>query len=108
VKPRFEQKLKNRKEMGSLRSLSLFNNLVDFCSNDYLGLSRLTVSNLKSQDGSTGSRLISGNSVEAETTEKYIAANFQAEAALIFNSGYDANVGLFLFCSSTQRNCFLR
>lgn len=45
--------------------------------------------------GSTGSRLLSGNSSEAETTEKFLAGFFGAEAALVFNSGYDANLGLF-------------
>jgi len=44
--------------------------------------------------GSTGSRLISGNSHFTEELEKEIAKFHSAEAALIFNSGYDANVGL--------------
>ena len=45
--------------------------------------------------GSTGSRLISGNSKVVEGVEEKMASHFQSEAALIFNSGYDANVGLF-------------
>jgi 8-amino-7-oxononanoate synthase len=44
--------------------------------------------------GATGSRLISGNSRMIEETEKQIAMFHHAQSALIFNSGYDANVGL--------------
>ncbi len=97
MKPKFLQLLKNRKESGSYRSLSLFQDFVDFFSNDYLGLSRkLKVESQKfDRLGSTGSRLISGNSLEAESCESFLADFFQAEAALVFNSGYDANIGLF-------------
>lgn len=86
-----QHKLLKRAEEGSLRSLSLFRG-IDFWSNDYLGLAQHT---REIAGGSTGSRLISGNSVYAEEAEKQIAAFFEAEAGLVFNSGYDANVGLF-------------
>ncbi|MBV8388787.1 MAG: aminotransferase class I/II-fold pyridoxal phosphate-dependent enzyme, partial [Mucilaginibacter sp.] len=45
--------------------------------------------------GSTGSRLLSGNLSYTETLEQQIADYHNAEAGLIYNSGYDANVGLF-------------
>lgn len=45
-------------------------------------------------NGSTGSRLISGNTEYAESLEKWIADYHDAESALLFNSGYDANLGL--------------
>ena len=45
--------------------------------------------------GSTGSRLISGNSADIERLESEIANFHQAESGLIFNSGYVANLGLF-------------
>lgn len=45
--------------------------------------------------GSTGSRLISGNSKICEKAEDEIAGFFNAESALMFNSGYDANLGFF-------------
>ncbi|MCX6351718.1 MAG: pyridoxal phosphate-dependent aminotransferase family protein [Bacteroidetes bacterium] len=48
-----------------------------------------------SSSGATGSRLISGNSIEAEEAEEAVAHFHKAEAALIFNCGYMANVGLF-------------
>jgi 8-amino-7-oxononanoate synthase len=101
-----EDALKKRKEAGSLRSLKILHDLVDFCSNDYLGFSitgelhaRILEFNQKQPkqivEGSTGSRLISGNSAVTESLEDFIASYHDAEGALIFNSGYDANMGLF-------------
>jgi 8-amino-7-oxononanoate synthase len=97
-----------KKEKGLLRQLITVNNdLIDFCSNDYLGFaSNKTLINFQLNDlinsenkslkiGSTGSRLITGNSELAEETEAIIARFHKAEAALIFSSGYAANVGLF-------------
>ena len=89
-------KLKIRKSEGTLRSLSCFDGFVDFYSNDYLGLANVSVEDIISiHSGATGSRLISGNSKEAESCERTLADFFNSEAALVFNSGYDANVGLF-------------
>jgi 8-amino-7-oxononanoate synthase len=51
--------------------------------------------NLQLLSGSTGSRLISGNSPEAVETENFIAKEHQYEAALLFPSGYNANLALF-------------
>ena len=99
------EKLNERNAAGIYRSLKPENNLVDFCSNDYLGFARSGV--LKQWideeiakhehvlNGSTGSRLISGNLAYAEALEQHIADYHHAEAGLIYNSGYDANVGLF-------------
>lgn len=94
MKARFLDKLQERKDKGSLRSLSLFEGMVDFCSNDYLGMAKTEVQPAVFA-GSTGSRLISGHSKEAAETEAFLASFFDSEAALIFNSGYDANLGLF-------------
>ncbi|WP_374949127.1 aminotransferase class I/II-fold pyridoxal phosphate-dependent enzyme [Mucilaginibacter sp.] len=99
------EKLADRKQAGTYRSLKPENRLVDFCSNDYLGFARSQV--LKDaiakeltlhtgqNNGSTGSRLISGNLIYTEDLEQSIAAYHNAEKGLLFNSGYDANVGLF-------------
>ena len=100
-----KSKLEYRKQSQSFRELPKNNSLVDFSSNDYLGFSKselifdethqyLIDNNLKS-NGATGSRLISGNHKLYETTENLIADFHQTETALIFNSGYDANVGFF-------------
>ncbi|MNK25827.1 8-amino-7-oxononanoate synthase [compost metagenome] len=90
---KFQRNLEDRKSKGSLRSLLSFENHVDFWSNDYLGLAH-TAQSIEVK-GSTGSRLISGNSPKVEAVEKQLAAHFQSEAVLVFNSGYDANLGLF-------------
>ncbi|KAG6044201.1 hypothetical protein E4U39_003592 [Claviceps sp. Clav50 group G5] len=45
--------------------------------------------------GSCGSRLLDGNSPLAEALEHEIAAFHGAPAALLFNSGFEANTGLF-------------
>jgi 8-amino-7-oxononanoate synthase len=46
-------------------------------------------------NGSGGSRLLAGNSSYAEELENRLAEIHETQAAIIFNSGYDANVGLF-------------
>ena len=96
-------KLDDRRANDSLRSLPVQADLVDFSSNDYLGFSKSRqiadqvikkLQDLQSSNGSTGSRLLSGNSSFHEALEIQLAAFFQAEGALLFNSGYDANIGL--------------
>ncbi len=89
--------LKLRQENKLLRTLSKNFSGTDFISNDYLGFSKLGLlaKNSSNASGSGGSRLISGNSDFIEETEKKIATFHKGESALIFNSGYDANVGLF-------------
>ncbi|SDP96190.1 8-amino-7-oxononanoate synthase [Mucilaginibacter sp. OK268] len=99
-----ESKLEERRSSGIYRTLKPENDLIDFCSNDYLGFARsvalkssidLEVQNHpQSLNGSTGSRLLSGNLQYAEDLEKSIAAYHQYQAGLLFNSGYDANLGL--------------
>lgn len=95
-----QQKLQKRKDENSFRVLSNKENLIDFSSNDYLGLSRSNelfesikkkAESLPHRNGSSGSRLLSGNSLYTEEVEKKLAQIFKAEAALIFNSGYAAN-----------------
>jgi 8-amino-7-oxononanoate synthase len=94
------QALQKRISEGTLRKLSASNGLIDFCSNDYLGFAKSNehYNFMKYSPlfmGSTGSRLISGNSTVIEELENQIAKFHTAKAGLIFNSGYDANVGLF-------------
>lgn len=75
--------------------------LVNFSSNDYLGLSKhplLQERALQFMDrygaGSTGSRLISGDYEAIEETERKVASLKGTGAALIFNSGFQANVSI--------------
>jgi len=93
------KKLEERRAQGAFRELKVVEGLIDFCSNDYLGIAtngQVGVGNhLKFYGtGNGGSRLLSGNNRRYEETEAMIATFHDAEAALIFNSGYDANLGL--------------
>ncbi|TDE45598.1 8-amino-7-oxononanoate synthase [Flavobacterium rhamnosiphilum] len=99
-------KLEQRVQGNALRLLFVSNKqLIDFSSNDYLGLSQseiifnetheYLINNKIIQNGATGSRLLSGNHKLYQETEDFIANFHQSETALIFNSGYDANVGFF-------------
>ncbi|MFD2586558.1 aminotransferase class I/II-fold pyridoxal phosphate-dependent enzyme [Croceitalea marina] len=98
------QKLEKRAAEDAYRKLPSANGLVDFSSNDYLGFSRelwikertkeiLNQSN--SKNGATGSRLISGNHQLYQKLEEQLTSIYSCEAALVFNSGYDANLGFF-------------
>ncbi len=99
------QKLTNREQQGIFRRLQTNSASVDFCSNDYLGLARskalhqlVTAETEQFSDyllGATGSRLLSGNHAIYEMLETELAAFHRAEAALLFNSGYVANLGFF-------------
>ncbi len=93
------QKLKERSSVHALRSLRPGGLSADYYSNDYLGIVKhgLLEELLKGSQyahGSTGSRLLAGNYKLIEETENEIALFHDAPAALIFNSGYDANFGL--------------
>lgn len=91
------KKLQQREDDGNKRSLFLKEGGIDFFSNDYLGIATGKVlENVLSSYayGATGSRLLSGNTMAAEELEQYLAAYHETEAALLFNSGYDANLGL--------------
>jgi 8-amino-7-oxononanoate synthase len=90
---KLHKKLSERQEKGTLRSLSSFDGYIDFFSNDYLGLARNT--SLLEMSGSTGSRLLSGNSEAHLEIESAFAQLFKVSSALHFNSGYDANLGVF-------------
>lgn len=91
---KLKHKLDKRLNEGTLRSLSLLKG-IDFYSNDYLGLAKLEVilPPLK-QYGATGSRLIAGNHPIIEQLERELADYFLAEGALLFNAGYNANIGI--------------
>ncbi|MRI01946.1 aminotransferase class I/II-fold pyridoxal phosphate-dependent enzyme [Kriegella sp. EG-1] len=102
---KLQLKLTKRTEDGSLRELSKESRLVDFSSNDYLGFAKEKsfsndVSKLLSQfeninNGATGSRLLTGNHPLYKKLELRLANLFKSDAALVFNSGYDANIGFF-------------
>mmetsp|Transcript_9018 Transcript_9018/g.25142 ORF Transcript_9018/g.25142 Transcript_9018/m.25142 type:complete len:429 (-) Transcript_9018:77-1363(-) len=102
-----------RRARGLLRGLSIrAPGQVDFSSNDYLGfaaspqlasdidaeLAEYRRTRVRCGDcglGSTGSRLLSGNSSYYEETEQMLAEFHRSESALLFNSGFDLNLGLY-------------
>ncbi|CAL2092926.1 8-amino-7-oxononanoate synthase [Tenacibaculum sp. 190524A02b] len=102
---KLQKKLQTRRKDNALRSLKETSDLVDFSSNDYLGFARsnelfekahqFLMENQINTNGATGSRLLSGNHKLFSTTEKEISTYHRAEAALLFNSGYNTNVGFF-------------
>ncbi len=108
-----EKFLEKRKKEGLLRTLQPISYLnqgriyfnekeyIDFASNDYLGLSghpKLKEEAKKAIDeygtSSSASRLMSGNLRLHHQLEERIAQFKNKEAALVFNSGYQANVGI--------------
>jgi len=92
-----EEKLDRRRTDGNLRELKMRSGNIDFSSNDYLGVVRNRLLSRAAPGlptGSTGSRLLTGNPEIATKLEAKIAAFHNTEASLIFNSGYDANLGL--------------
>lgn len=111
-------RLLKRSNQGNLRSLKVNPPLIDFSSNDYLGLARsprLAASVLQEWKthsidlnglGSTGSRLLTGNSLYAQKLEDSIAQFNGYEAGLLFNCGYMANVGLLTAVTSPESVIF--
>jgi 8-amino-7-oxononanoate synthase len=132
IEERLLRQLNVRSRQGTLRSLISSqtdenfstSNLVDFSSNDYLGLARsrqqlkkvqgsyesyLEDSYKKENDfdtdtskrtsqtpflGATGSRLLSGNSSYPRELERKLAKIHNRPSALLCNSGYDANLSV--------------
>lgn len=113
---RIQAKLDSRQKRSILRRLtpphisntsSQSEALIDFSSNDYLGLAHshlLRRSFLRALQerrehipilGSTGSRLLDGNTAEHVQLENRLGAYFRSESALLHTSGFDANVGFF-------------
>jgi len=64
--------------------------LINLCSNDYLGLGNSKISNMQLQ---SSSRLVAGNDFSFSILEKKLAHHKSQESALIFPTGYMANLG---------------
>ena len=65
-------------------------NLINLCSNDYLGIN---FSNKQSSQMQSSSRLVSGNDILFKVLEKKLAKHKSQESSLIFPTGYMANIG---------------
>lgn len=94
------------------RHLRYVEGLIDFASNDYLGLARSSLLKKKIEQasmlgyGSTGSRLLTGNHPYAEKLEENIARYHGYEAGLLFNCGYMANLGLISSIANEKDTIF--
>ena len=111
---RMQQELQQLATTGNLRSLPQINhqgmevtvkgmNMLNLSSNDYLGLAcredyreefLSSINKETFQPTSSSSRLLTGNFSAYDKLEQQMAQLFEAESALIFNSGYHANVGI--------------
>ena len=94
--------LERRQSQGRLRRLHPPGaDLVNFCSNDYLGLARHPLLRRRSAlfaerygNGATASRLVCGGHPGFAAVEERLAQLKRRETALVFNSGFQANVSL--------------
>ena len=117
MEDRMSRVLEERQKKGTLRRLLHSNEddddtqqqhanreTIDFSSNDYLGIARDAKQQSLVADatgqlnrmslGATGSRLLSGDSVAFHALEDYLARVHRRPAALVCNSGYDANLSV--------------
>lgn len=110
----YKKLLEELNQSGNLRSLPLIEpqgkwiirdgrRMLNLSSNDYLGLSRDT--RLRKEFltrameeylplSSASSRLLTGNFPVYTELEELLASSYGKESALVFNSGYHANVGI--------------
>jgi len=93
-----ESEIRALEEQGLLRQHKpVPPNTLVMCSNDYLGYAHdpwpTTLADGHACSGSGASRLVSGEHPEHARAEQTIASWLHNEAALLFSSGYAANVG---------------
>ncbi|MCY4166394.1 MAG: 8-amino-7-oxononanoate synthase [Gammaproteobacteria bacterium] len=115
VRRALNKALAERQQAGLMRRMPPPPQGVDFCSNDYLGLARdprlrRRIAEISARraplHGATGSRLISGNHPELEALERRLAEFYRAEAALVFSSGFAANMGLLASLGGVANKLF--
>ena len=82
---KLKKRIELRKDEGSFRELTLKKGSIDF-SNDYLGLAREKPSPSQIPEGSSGSRLLSGNSIQAMDCEERLSL-FMIQKMPLYNSG---------------------
>ena len=106
------------RELEKIRSQNLYRSLtlpqgLDFCSNDYLGFSRdpsFRTAILEKFEQATGldpvsspaSRLLRGNTSRHQALEQRLSGFKGTEAALIFPTGYQTNIGVLTALIGSQ------
>ena len=109
-----ERELEARELAGRKRTLRLVpEGALDAASNDYLGLSRHPEVVRAAQDaaaqfgtGARASRLVSGHFLLAGELESELARFKGTEAALVFSSGFAANLGVLSALANDQTALF--
>jgi 8-amino-7-oxononanoate synthase len=118
----FKEKIADLKSKNLYRSEKIYRSqgwdLIDFSSNDYLGLAKQAPTNIDPQEyhGSSGSRLLTGTHAIHQELEQEIASWKKTEAAIFFGSGYLANIGTIpaladphdvIFCDELNHACII-
>jgi glycine C-acetyltransferase len=85
--------------------------VINLCSNDYLGLSQNSVivtktRNSLKQVSQCSSRLISGNDINIKKLEKILANHRASDNALVYPTGYMANLGVISALSTSEHTIF--
>jgi len=90
-----------QRQLKRTRRLGVAPGLINFCSNDYLGLSRhpevtraFIDAASKHGVGSGASHLVTGHGLEHEALEEELAAFTGRKKALVFSTGYMTNMGV--------------
>jgi len=94
--------LRNVKVSGPFITINT-KKLVNFCSNDYLGLSNW---NIKPKQLQSSSRLVSGNDESFVRLEKKLASHKSQDSSLVFPTGYMANLGAIPALADKQSTIF--
>lgn len=85
--------------------------VINLCSNDYLGLSQNNTVLSKIRDSliqvsPCSSRLVSGNNINIIKLERILAIHRSSENALVYPTGYMANLGVITAISSSEHTLF--
>lgn len=121
----FDEVLKGLRQEGLLRTLAFIESsrgaeifingkrYINFSSNDYLGLSQhrriiqtAAAALRKYGLGSGASRLMSGSCMPHKKLEESLSKFKKTESALVFNTGYSANIGIIPALAGTEYTVF--
>jgi 8-amino-7-oxononanoate synthase len=109
-----QEALARVERQGTYRTLRMRTASLDFSSNDYLGLSscgRIRAALVAELEGgcplgATGSRSLSGHTPAHERVESFLSSLFGVPSALLFSSGFLANLGLMNALGSAGAHFF--
>jgi len=96
----YKKELEILKQKNRFRQRQIYNNLIDFASNDYLGLSQNTEIMQKTYNsidshGAKASMLINGYNEYHQLLEEYLCEINDYQAGIVVGSGFLANMSIF-------------